>query len=160
MFTVEDMLKQLEGLPLGIPIEVDNGKKTVDISYIKVNTFRDVPYRMVIMPETTETEIENTNNDVKDKIPAYYKSGSYDVFDIANRYGLDMPLGTAIKYIVRAGKKDKAKYKEDLEKAIQCINRELELIERWNNMYTNEQLKELLAMSLEEKIQLSKQRII
>ena len=128
MFTVEDMLKQLEGLPIGIPIEVGNGKKTVNISYIKVNTFRNIPYRMVIMPETTETEPES--NDVKDKIPTYYKSGSYDVFDIANRYDLDMPLGTAIKYIVRAGRKDKAKHEEDLEKAIQCIKRELELIER------------------------------
>lgn len=128
MFTVEDMLKQLEGLPIGIPIEVDNGKKTVDISYIKVNTFRNIPYQMAIMPETTETETESNNNDVKDKIPTYYKNGSYDVFDIANRYNLDMPLGTAIKYIVRAGRKDKAKHEEDLEKAIQCINRELELI--------------------------------
>lgn len=32
MFTVENMLKQLEGLPLGIPIEVDNGKKTLVIT--------------------------------------------------------------------------------------------------------------------------------
>lgn len=130
MFTVENMLKQLEETPLDVPVEVDIGKKTVDISYIRVNTFQGIPYRMVIMPETTETEIESNNNDVKDKIPSYYKSGSYDVFDIANHYDLDMPLGTAIKYIVRAGRKDKAKAKhvEDLEKAIQCIRREIELI--------------------------------
>lgn len=128
MFTVQDMLKQLEGLPIGIPIEVDIGKKTVDISYTRLNTFRNKPYQVVIMPETTETEIESNNNNVKEKIPTYYRSGSYDVFDIANRYDLDMPLGTAIKYIVRAGRKDKSKHVEDLEKAIQCIKRELELI--------------------------------
>lgn len=80
-----------------MPVEVDNGKKTVYISYIKVNTFRDIPYRMVIMHETTETEIESNNNDVKDKISIYYKNGSYDIFDIANHYYLDMSLEEKIQ---------------------------------------------------------------
>ena len=68
---------------------------------------------------------ENTNgNTIR---PGYYESAMGDVFDIANAYGLDMPLGTATKYILRAGKKDKSKEIEDLEKAIQCIQRAIEL---------------------------------
>ena len=68
---------------------------------------------------------ENTNgNTIR---PGYYQSAMGDVFDIADAYGLDMPLGTAAKYILRAGKKDKSKEIEDLEKAIRCIERAIEL---------------------------------
>jgi hypothetical protein len=59
--------------------------------------------------------------------PGYYQSSMGDVFDIAAAYKLDMPLGTATKYILRAGKKDKSKEIEDLEKAIRCIERAIEL---------------------------------
>lgn len=59
--------------------------------------------------------------------PGYYQSNMGDVFDIANAYKLDMPLGMAAKYILRAGKKDKSKEIEDLEKAIRSIERAIEL---------------------------------
>ena len=59
--------------------------------------------------------------------PGYYQSAMGDVFDIAAAYRLDMPLGTAVKYILRAGKKDKAKEIEDLEKCIECVTRAIEL---------------------------------
>jgi hypothetical protein len=59
--------------------------------------------------------------------PGYYQSRMGDIFDIADVYGLDFPLGNAVKYICRAGKKNKAAEIEDLEKAIQCIQRAIEL---------------------------------
>jgi hypothetical protein len=61
--------------------------------------------------------------------PDYYKSDVGDIFDIANAYGLDFPLGNAVKYICRAGKKDKSKEIEDLRKAIKCIKRAIALRE-------------------------------
>jgi hypothetical protein len=61
--------------------------------------------------------------------PGYYQSTMGDIFDIANAYGLDFPLGNAVKYICRAGKKDKSKEIEDLRKAIKCIKRAIELRE-------------------------------
>jgi hypothetical protein len=73
---------------------------------------------------------ENTDNSNTIR-PGYYQSTMGDVFDIATAYQLDMPLGTAAKYILRAGKKDKAKEIEDLRKAIRCIERAIEL--RCNN---------------------------
>lgn len=75
--------------------------------------------------EGEANEITNNGNTIR---PGYYQSAMGDVFDIADAYKLDMPLGTAVKYILRAGKKDKAKEIEDLRKAIRCIEREIELL--------------------------------
>ena len=75
-------------------------------------------------PGGEANEITNNGNTIR---PGYYKSSMGDVFDIANAYGLDMPLGTAVKYILRAGKKDKAKEIEDLQKAVRCIERAIDL---------------------------------
>ncbi|SFA76117.1 DUF3310 domain-containing protein [Selenomonas ruminantium] len=69
---------------------------------------------------------ENTNNGNTIR-PGYYQSSVGDIFDIADVYGLDFPLGNAVKYICRAGKKNKAAEVEDLEKAVQCIQRAIEL---------------------------------
>ena len=45
--------------------------------------------------------------------------------DFIEDQNLNFNLGNAVKYISRAGKKDPAKFKEDLEKAIWYLNREL-----------------------------------
>jgi hypothetical protein len=74
--------------------------------------------------EGEANEITNNGNTIR---PGYYQSAMGDVFDIANAYRLDMACGTAVKYILRAGKKDKAKEIEDLEKAIRSIERAIEL---------------------------------
>lgn len=75
-------------------------------------------------PEGEANEITNNGNTIR---PGYYQSAMGDVFDIADAYGLDMPCGMAVKYILRAGKKDKTKEIEDLQKAIRCIERAIEL---------------------------------
>jgi hypothetical protein len=69
-------------------------------------------------------EITNNGNTIR---PGYYESAMGDVFDIAAAYKLDMACGTAVKYILRAGKKDKEKEIEDLQKAIRSIERAIEL---------------------------------
>lgn len=59
--------------------------------------------------------------------PKYYKieikGVPLDVIDIANAYNLSFMKGNALKYILRAGKKDNAI--QDLKKAIECLNREI-----------------------------------
>lgn len=60
--------------------------------------------------------------------PSHYTSGKYEVIDIIeDQLGLDglrgFCLGNAIKYICRAGKKNKDKTIEDLKKAIWYIER-------------------------------------
>tara|TARA_B100000242_G_C43016074_1_gene472459 strand:+ start:872 stop:1099 length:228 start_codon:yes stop_codon:yes gene_type:complete len=54
--------------------------------------------------------------------PAHYlKNTGHEVIDVIDAWDLDFKLGNAIKYIARAGKKDKLKTVQDLEKAIWYI---------------------------------------
>lgn len=65
----------------------------------------------------------------KDAIhPDYYKFHGYDVFDIADYFGLSFPLGNGLKYLLRAGKKDKDKTIQDLEKCVECVQREIKFL--------------------------------
>lgn len=57
--------------------------------------------------------------------PSHYNAGRIEVIDFIEDQNLNFHLGNAVKYISRAGKKDPAKFREDLEKAIWYLNREL-----------------------------------
>ena len=57
--------------------------------------------------------------------PSHYNKGKIEVIDFIEDQELGFNLGNALKYICRAGVKDKAKEKEDLEKAIWYIKRKL-----------------------------------
>lgn len=60
--------------------------------------------------------------------PQHYGGGDnpYEVIKVIEAWDLGFHLGTAVKYIPRAGKKDPDKEIEDLEKAIWYINRKIE----------------------------------
>ena len=62
--------------------------------------------------------------------PDYYKSSVGDVFDIANAFGLSFPKANSLKYILRSGRKDKDKEVEDLRKAITCLQRAIEILQK------------------------------
>ena len=64
--------------------------------------------------------IDNVNH------PKHYTSGKIEVIDFIEDKGLNYHRGNAIKYIVRAGIKDKAKEVEDLQKAVWYLEREIE----------------------------------
>lgn len=49
--------------------------------------------------------------------PAHYQAKGVQAIEVIEAYDLDFRLGNAVKYILRAGKKDPTKTKEDLEKA-------------------------------------------
>lgn len=74
--------------------------------------------------------VELTGGQIADIVtkPKYYKveikGVPVDVIDIANAYNLSFMKGNAIKYILRAGKKDALV--QDLKKAIECLNREID----------------------------------
>lgn len=57
----------------------------------------------------------------------YFGSGGLEVFSIIDQFGLDFYLGNVIKYVCRAGKKDRNTKLEDLRKAehyiLEAINR-------------------------------------
>ena len=61
--------------------------------------------------------------------PAHYTDGKIEVIDFIEDKGLNFHRGNAVKYIARAGKKDKNKEIEDLKKAVWYINREIKRLE-------------------------------
>jgi hypothetical protein len=57
--------------------------------------------------------------------PKHYggKQNTYEAIKVIEAWELNFHLGNVIKYISRAGKKDKTKLKEDLEKAKWYLDR-------------------------------------
>jgi len=64
---------------------------------------------------------------IDNEIPLHYKNGTdKDVIDFCHDNNLNFCRGSAVKYIVRAGKKDNEV--EDLKKAIDFLQREIKKI--------------------------------
>ena len=60
--------------------------------------------------------------------PSHYTKGGIEAIDVIEAWELDFHLGNTVKYISRAGRKDPAKEREDLEKALWYLQRKLELL--------------------------------
>lgn len=67
----------------------------------------------------------NPPNEEHDAVnhPAHYTSGKIEVIEFIEDQKLGYHLGNALKYICRAGKKDRAKLEEDLRKAVWYLER-------------------------------------
>lgn len=66
------------------------------------------------------------NNAIK---PNHYKSKSgQDALDVIEDFGLDFYYGNSWKYIARAGKKDHSKEIEDINKAIEYLERKKKVL--------------------------------
>ena len=96
--------------------------KIVDDNCEKINTAPSITKRI-----NDKHNILNGLTKADKLKPDYYKYRGGDVFDMAKHFGLDFPLGNALKYLLRAGHKDPAKKVEDLNKCIQCLKRAIEL---------------------------------
>lgn len=71
---------------------------------------------------------------------SHYNVGKFEVIDVIEEFNLGFNIGNALKYIARAGKKDRLKTVEDLKKARYYIERELSLVEK-HGIWRNAQLK-------------------
>ena len=58
--------------------------------------------------------------------PDHYQSGKVEAIDAIEAFNLNFSLGSAVKYILRAGKKPSETATEDLSKAIWYLQREIE----------------------------------
>ena len=86
----------------------------------------------------SKEEITGTPLDVSSRIiivndatrPSHYggKDSVYEVFNVLEAWELDKDfyLGNVIKYVARAGKKNKSKEKEDLQKALVYLQRRID----------------------------------
>jgi len=72
--------------------------------------------------------------------PAHYGGADnpYEVIKIIEHFKLGFNLGNTIKYILRAGRKDKAKLIEDLKKGRWYLDREIMLLEAEDAQRTTE----------------------
>ena len=82
----------------------------------------------------TNSKVFSVNEPTNDPVnhPAHYTTGKIEVIDYIEDQKLPYHLGNAVKYISRAGKKDKDKIIEDLKKAVWYIQRYIGLINRGN----------------------------
>jgi hypothetical protein len=80
-----------------------------------------------LIQESEELDKAHNTDKLVDAVnhPSHYTDGKIEVIDYIEDKKLNFNLGNAIKYISRAGKKDKSKEVEDLEKAVFYINREI-----------------------------------
>ena len=78
----------------------------------------------------TNSKVFSVNEPTNDPVnhPAHYTTGKIEVIDYIEDQKLPYHLGNAVKYISRAGKKDKDKTVEDLKKAVWYIQRYIGLI--------------------------------
>ena len=59
--------------------------------------------------------------------PSYYNRGKTEVWDFVAEQGLNFDLGSAVKYICRAGYKEPHDWEKDLRKAIEYITHEIKV---------------------------------
>lgn len=62
--------------------------------------------------------------------PQHYISNGIESIDVIEAFDLNFRTGNSVKYILRAGRKDKNKKIQDLEKAAWYLNREIEKLKR------------------------------
>ncbi len=78
------------------------------------------------------------SNDVDQNVqhPIYYGGADdpYEAIKVIEAWNLGFHLGNTVKYISRAGKKDGNSVTQDLKKALFYLNREIELLEKQNQV--------------------------
>lgn len=62
--------------------------------------------------------------------PPHYKGAGIESIEVIEAFDLGFCLGNAIKYILRAGRKDPAKEVEDLKKAQWYLHRRIQQLEK------------------------------
>lgn len=76
----------------------------------------------------TDAELTPSQDSAVDH-PSHYNFGRYEVIDVIADWKLDFDLGSAVKYIARAGRKDSRREIEDLRKAVTVIQHKIKVLE-------------------------------
>ena len=77
--------------------------------------------------------------------PAHYNIGNIEVIDAIEDWQLNFSRGNAVKYIARAGHKDKSKEVEDLKKARWYLDREIKRLEKKENLVKEKDIQQVYA---------------
>lgn len=125
----------IEGTDMARGVDLKNRKDNYSAiaKYLFISGWRKEP--MDDEYNKRSFEHDNVNH------PSHYTDGKMEVIDFIEDKGLNFHRGNAVKYIARAGKKDRFKEVEDLEKAAWYINREIERLKRLKEEDCEEFLK-------------------
>lgn len=82
------------------------------------------------MKTTTTKKGEKPSKNDPVNHPAHYTDGKIEVIDFIEDKNLGYHLGSVVKYVARAGKKDPAKHVQDLQKAAWYLNRHIENLKK------------------------------
>lgn len=83
-----------------------------------------------------------SNNDAVKKPSHYVEGRKFEPKDVIRDWGLNFNLGNAVKYLARAGRKDDIV--QDLKKAQEYIQFEIDAIEAERKKEENQKVKEML----------------
>ena len=88
----------------------------------------------VLLTDCCEKHMEGEGKQMADNVnhPSHYNDGKIEVIDYIEDKNLGFHLGNVVKYVSRAGKKDKTKAVEDLKKARWYLEREITRMEGQN----------------------------
>ncbi len=118
-------------------VTLNNEQKERLYDYIRKHGKSNDGYRKLIVSIANENEtpemITQTTNEMVNH-PNHYggEDNVYETIKVIEAWDLDFCLGNAIKYISRAGKKDKNKELEDLEKAAFYLERKIRNVKNAN----------------------------
>ena len=99
-----------------------------------LSTLKDIPFPMscpcegcksALHPDDRKCLIEDVAKEELIHYPKHYQGKSLQSIDVIEDFNLNFNLGNAVKYILRAGKKDDKV--QDLKKAIWYLERECKL---------------------------------
>ncbi len=76
----------------------------------------------------SETFVKLASSENVDHPQHYGGDTQYEVIKVLEAWDLDFHLGNVVKYVARAGKKDKSKEIQDLEKALWYLKRKIEVL--------------------------------
>ena len=78
-----------------------------------------------VAEKLSETFIKLASSEKVDHPQHYGGDTQYEVIKVLEAWDLDFHLGNVVKYVARAGKKDKSKEIQDLEKALWYLKRKI-----------------------------------
>lgn len=114
---------------------LDNAKPAT--GYQEINTWVDTPSTegdtLVVTTTTTDGIAVRTGSDPVES-PSHYCRGGFELGEILYVWGLSHRRASAVEYIMRAGDKDPAKEREDIQKAIRNLQMELDYMDRFGGM--------------------------
>ena len=125
--------RELRGIGIGELALVTN------VPYSNIKSFEDgtlIPSMQVLKRISEALNIDykelNMEEDKKEMVdhPSHYNMGKFEAIDVIEDWNLGFNLGNTVKYISRAGHKDKDKVIEDLKKAAWYLDREIRRIEK------------------------------